>query len=83
MHRTKDEAPYYAVSVAFCCFSSSYNDNILSAQFSDTIIGNYTYHLLKHKQNLHFLRNIIVYQVFLFIQMMHNWIALKECQNLH
>jgi len=37
------------LSVAFFCFSSSYNDVILNAQFSDTIISNYTYHLLKQK----------------------------------
>ena len=33
------------LSVTFCCFSSSYNDVILNAQFSDTFISNYTYKL--------------------------------------
>ena len=48
------------IFVAFCCFSSSYNAITLSVQFSNKIISNYTYHLLKHKQNLHFFSEILL-----------------------
>ena len=48
------------IPAAFSCFSSSYNDVILKAQFSATIMSNYTYHLLKQKRNLHFIRNTIM-----------------------